>query len=142
MPLRNPHLALKPVLNYHNVAVFTPDLFPGAPLDPTLEALCERPLVLLTRESATRRSFDEALAEKGLHPKHVLEVATVHVQKAMIRAGLGAGILPGYAMEPSDGLLHLPILGSHQKSLALCWLKARPLSPAAAAMERLLQPKT
>ena len=138
LPLRNPRLALKPVLHYHNVAVFSPE---SPELEPTLEALCERPLVLLTRESATRRSFDEALAEKGLHPKHVLEVATVSVQKAMIRAGLGAGVMAGYALEPSDELRHFPIQGSHRKSLALCWLKARPLSPAAAALERLLEPE-
>ena len=138
LPLRNPRLDWKPVLDYHNVAVFTQDLFPEPAAKPTVEALCEWPLVLLTRESTTRRSFDETLAAKGLHPKYVLEVSTVSVQKAMVRAGLGVGILPGYALEPGDGLQHLPIQGSHPKSLGLCWLKARPLSPPAARLKRLL----
>ena len=51
----------------------------------------------------------------------------------------GAGILPGYALEPRDGLESLPIRGSHPKSLALCWLKARPLTPPAAFMARILE---
>ena len=139
LPLRNPRLELKPVLTYHHVAVFAAGQVPGAGPATTLEALCARPLVLLTRESATRRSFDEAVAAKGLQASQVLEVGSVSVQKAMVRAGLGAGILPGYALEARDGLEHLPIQGSHPKSLALCWLKARPLTAPAAFMARILE---
>jgi DNA-binding transcriptional LysR family regulator len=140
LPLRNPRLERQPLLTYHNTAVFARGQGPRDAVDTTLEALCEGPLVLLTRDSATRRSFDEAVAAKGLHPDPVLEVGTVSVQKAMVRAGLGAGILPGYALEPEDGLEHLPIQGAHPKSLGLCWLKSRPLSAPAARMARLLEP--
>jgi len=138
LPLRNPRLELKPVLTYHHVAVFPCGQRPEGPAT-TLEALCGRSLVLLTRESATRRSFDEAVAAQGLQASQVLEVGSVSVQKAMVRAGLGAGILPGYALDPRDDLDHLPIQGSHPKSLALCWLKARPLSTPAASMVQLLE---
>ena len=139
LPLRNPRLERQPVLTYHNTAMFARGQGPRDAVDTTLDALCQRPLVLLTRDSATRRSFDEAVAAKGLHPDQVLEVGTVSVQKAMVRAGLGAGILPGYAQEPDDGLEHLPIQGSHPKSLGLCWLKSRPLSAPAARMAKLLE---
>ena len=131
LPLRNPRLELARVLTYHHVAGFKGGTRPAGPAI-TLEALCTGPLVLLNRESATRRAFDEAVAVQGLHPGPVLEVGSVAVQKAMVKAGLGAGILPGYALDPADGLDHLPIQGSHEKALALCWLKARSLSPAAA----------
>jgi len=137
LPLSNARLEQHPVLSYHNTAMFAPGQGPLGP-DTTLESLCDRPLVLLTRDSATRRSFDEALAAKGLHPRHVLEVGSVEVQKAMVRAGLGAGILPGYALDPADGLEHLPIQGSHPKALGLCWLRTRALGPAAARMAGLL----
>jgi DNA-binding transcriptional LysR family regulator len=139
LPQRNPRLELKPLLTYHHLAVFPPGQAPAGAAT-TLEALCAMPLVLLTRESATRRSFDEAVAAKGLQAVQALEVGSVPVQKAMIRAGLGAGILPSYALEPRDGLEQLPIEGSHPKTLALCWLKSRALSPAAEHMERLLNP--
>jgi len=142
LPLRNPRLERQPVLTYHNAAVFPPGRGPKTSAATTLDALCQGPLVLLTRESATRRSFDEAVAAQGLHPEQVLEVGTVSVQKAMVRAGLGAGILPGYALDPGDGLEHLPILGSHPKSLGLCWLKARALSAPAELMASLLAAAT
>jgi LysR family nitrogen assimilation transcriptional regulator len=137
LPLRNPRLEFKPLLTYHHLAVYPPGQRPEGPAT-TLEALCERPLVLLTRESATRRSFDEAVSAKGLQAVQALEVGSVPVQKAMIRAGLGAGILPGYALEPRDGLEHLPIDGSHPKTLALCWQKHRALTPGAEHMAQML----
>jgi len=139
LPLRNPRLERRPVLTYHNAAVFAPGQGPRSAAHTTLAELCLRPLVLLTRDSATRRSFDDAVAAQGLHPPHVLEVGTVSVQKAMVRAGLGAGILPGYALDPGDGLEQLPIQGSHPKTLGLCWLKSRALSAAAQRMAALLE---
>jgi len=136
LPLRNPRLELRPLLRYRHVAVFPS----GTPeTETTVSALCDMPLVLLTRESATRRSFDERVASKGLHPQRILEVASVSVQKAMVRAGLGAGILPDYALEPGDDLAVAPIQGSHEKILALCRLKSRSLSAPAAALMRMLE---
>jgi DNA-binding transcriptional LysR family regulator len=138
LPVANPRLERQPLLTYHNTAVFAPGQAPRS-ADTTLEDLCALPLVLLTRDSATRRSFDEAAALRGLQPRKVLEVGTVSVQKAMVRAGLGAGILPGYALDPADGIEHRPIQGSHPKSLALCWMKSRGLSAPAARLAELLK---
>jgi len=136
MPLRNARLELRPVLRYRHVAVFPSGGAPGP--EATVAQLCSMPLVLLTRDSATRRSFDEIVAAKGLQPRRILEVGSVSVQKAMVREGLGAGLLPDYALEPSDDLASLPIQGSHEKTLALCRLKSRSLSAPAAALLRLL----
>jgi DNA-binding transcriptional LysR family regulator len=138
LPLRNPRLDLMPVLRYRHVAVFSKG---QAPLESetTVRSLCEMPLVLLTRDSATRRSFDEAVSAKGLQPHRILEVGSVSVQKAMIRAGMGAGILPDYALESSDDLDRWPIQGSHEKTLALCRLRSKNPSRPAKALIRLLE---
>jgi DNA-binding transcriptional LysR family regulator len=138
LPLRNPKLELIPLRHYHHVAVFAPGKVDAKAPSITVGTLCAMPLVLLTRESATRRSFDEMVASKGLHPRRVMEVPSVPVQKAMVRAGLGAGILPDYALEPGDGLTAIPILGSHRKTLALCRAKNRSLSASAQTLLQIL----
>jgi len=138
LPLRNARLELKPALHYHHVAVFPKGSLAKSAKEMTVAALCEMPLVLLTRDSATRRSFDEAVASKGLQPQRILEVGSVSVQKAMVSAGLGAGVLPDYALEKHDGLVGLPIQGAREKTLALCSLRSHKLSPPALYMAALL----
>jgi DNA-binding transcriptional LysR family regulator len=138
LPVRNPRLELRPVLEFKHLAVFPPRGIPRGLREISIQSLCERPLVLLTRETATRRSFDEMLASKGMHPNRFLEVGSVPVQKAMVRAGLGTGILADYALEPRDGLPSLPIQGARTKTLALCHLKAGRLSTPAQNLVQLL----
>jgi DNA-binding transcriptional LysR family regulator len=138
LPLRNPRLELLPVLEYRHVAVFPARRAPKEGREAELKDLCEGPLVLLARETATRRAFDEMVHAKGLQPRHVLEVGGIAVQKAMIRAGLGVGILPDYTLEKRDGLASLPLRGARNHTLALCHLKARTLSAPARRLIELL----
>ena len=140
LPLRNPKLELRPVLKYRHVAVFPPGGRPKGIQEVSVKDLCERPLVLLTKDTATRRAFDEMVNAKGFQPRHVLEVGSIAVQKAMIRAGLGAGILPGYTLDERDGLASLPIQGARTHTLALCHLKAKTLSLPAGYLIGLLVP--
>ena len=142
LPLKNPRLELRPVLHYRHIAVFPPGRVESQGSSITVAELCALPLVLLTRESATRHAFDDMVAAKGLEPARVLEVPSVSVQKAMVRAGLGIGILPDYALETQDGILPLPIQGSRRKTLALCYLQHRTLSTAATQLMELLRPGT
>jgi len=138
LPVRNPRLELKPVLQYRHVAVYPPDSAPKSLPEANLKDLCEGPLVLLARETATRRAFDEMVNAKGLQPGQILEVGSIAVQKAMVRAGLGAGILPGYTLESRDGLSTLPLQGARTHTLALCHLRSRPLSAPARHLIELL----
>ena len=138
LPLRNPRLELRPVLHYRQVAVFPPRGAPKGVLEAVVQDLCERPLVLLTKETATRRAFDEMVNAKGFQPRHLLEVGSIAVQKAMVRAGLGAGILPDYTLEKRDGLSVLPIQGAKSHTLACCHLKTRNLSLPAWHLMQLL----
>jgi DNA-binding transcriptional LysR family regulator len=128
LPLRNPKLELRPVLEYRHLAVFPPSGAPAGLQAVSVKELCERSLVLLTKETATRRAFDEMVHAKGFQPRKVLEVGSIAVQKAMVRAGLGAGILPDYTLAAPDGLPSLPILGARSHTLALCHLKTKALS--------------
>nr|WP_320134081.1 LysR family transcriptional regulator [uncultured Holophaga sp.] len=138
LPVKNPRLEIHPVLNYHHVAVFAPG---SEPADETisLSALCAMPLVLLTRDTATRRAFDEMVASRGLSTRRILEVGNVSAQKALVRVGLGAGILPDYAVEPRDELLTRPIKGARTKTLAICHHRGRPLSPPVAKLVDMLR---
>ena len=140
LPLRNPRLELAPVLRYRHLAVFAPRRMPGGEREVPLKVLCGMPLVLLTRDTATRRAIDAMLDAKGLQPRRILEVGSIAVQKAMIRAGLGAGILPAYTLEKRDALPSLPIQGDKEHILALCRLRAKPLSPAAQRLAGLVAP--
>ena len=126
------------MLQYRHVAVFPPRGVPKGHLEAKLQELCEGPLVLLAKETATRRAFDEMVHAKGLQPRHLLEVGSIAVQKAMVRAGLGAGILPDYTLEKRDGLACLPIQGARLHTLALCHLRARSLSEPARRLVELL----
>jgi hypothetical protein len=65
-------------------------------------------------------------------------VGSVPMQKAMVRVGLGTGILGDYALEPRDGLPSLPIQGARTRTLALCHLKAGKLGTPAQNLVRLL----
>ena len=140
LPLRNARLELLPVLRYQHLAVFAPGEAPKENGPVALKSLCERPLVLLTKDTATRRSFDEMANAKGLQPRRILEVGSIAVQKAMIRAGLGAGILPDYTLEKRDGLPSLSIQGDRAHTLALCHLKAKPLSLPARRLMQMIAP--
>ena len=128
LPLRNSRLELRPVFQYRHVAVFPPRGTPKGVQEASVQDLCERPLVLLTKETATRKAFDEMVNAKGFQPRQVLEVGSIAVQKAMVRAGLGAGILPDYTLDKRDGLPSLPIQGARTHTLALCRLKTKVLS--------------
>lgn len=138
LPIRSARLALTPVLRFNHVAAFARDAVPADTRSISLKALCAMPLVLLTSETATRRAFDELAAAKGLRPSRIMEVGSVAVQKAMVQAGLGAGILPDYTLGSGEGLRALPIQGARSKMLALCHGKARPLSPPAEAFMQMI----
>lgn len=119
LPARQRGLVFLPVSEYHHMAVFPPG-HPSQGTDIGLAELMEHPLVLLDRSTRTRQLIDASLLSKGLYPVRVTEVGNVSVQKALVRAGLGVGILPGYARESDDGLGWMRIQGSSRRALAMC----------------------
>jgi DNA-binding transcriptional LysR family regulator len=119
LPARHKGLEFRPVLTYHHMAAFPPGRAPRGK-EVGLATVLEQPLVLLDRSTRTRQLIDASLLSKGLFPGRVTEVGNVSVQKALVRAGLGVGILPGYAREAADGLGWRGIQGSSERVLAAC----------------------
>jgi DNA-binding transcriptional LysR family regulator len=130
-PVADPLLAQETVLRYRHVAIFPRRSRARGPVEPA--ALARGPLVLLARGTQTRHLVDEAFRARGLAPDHVLEVGTVSLQKELVRCGLGAGIVPGYAVEPRDRLLTRPIAGASVREVAVAWRGDLPLTRAAGA---------
>jgi DNA-binding transcriptional LysR family regulator len=123
LPARHKGLEFRPVLTYHHMAAFPPGRAPRG-REVGLATVLEQPLVLLDRSTRTRQLIDASLLSKGLFPGRVTEVGNVSVQKALVRAGLGVGILPGYAREAADGLGWRGIQGASERVLAACLGKA------------------
>jgi DNA-binding transcriptional LysR family regulator len=134
-PFADPRISHETVLRYRHVAVF-----PGGRRAPAggavaPAALARGPLVLLARGTQTRRLVDEAFEARGLVPARVLEVGSVSIQKELVRQGLGAGVVPEYAVEARDRLRARPIAGASTRELAIAW---RSDLPATGALEDLL----
>lgn len=119
LPARHRALEFRPVRTYHHMAAFPPGIRPRGKSVGLPEVL-EHPLVLLDRSTRTRQLIDASLLSKGLFPKRVTEVGNVSVLKALVRAGMGVGILPEYARESTDGLVWRSIQGASERVLAAC----------------------
>jgi len=130
-PLSRAGLDLIPVLQYRHCAAFCPDADLGDRTEISAAELVKERLVLLPRETRTRQHIEEGFHRQGVVCDEVLEVGNVSVQKAMVRAGLGVGILPDYALTPADGLRFLPIGQSHVRTIAAC--TANGFAPSGAA---------
>jgi DNA-binding transcriptional LysR family regulator len=134
LPLPQTKLTLQPVLAYTHVAAYPPDrTVPTAAI--AAQDLGRERLVLLPRETRTRRHIEEGFQRQGIFPEEVLEVGNVSVQKAMVRSGLGVGILPDYALDPDDALRRRSIAGSHRRTIAAATF--RDATPSGAAREFL-----
>lgn len=135
LPARHKALDFHPLLKYRHMAAFPAGTAPRGK-EVGLQELMSRPLVLLDRSTRTRQLIDASLLSKGLFPGRVTEVGNVSVQKALVRAGLGVGILPGYAKEASDGLGWRSIVGSSERVLAGCVRREVVHAPEIAALLR------
>lgn len=135
LPARQRSLEFRPVRTYHHMAAFPPGIRPRSK-EVGLPEVLEHPLVLLDRSTRTRQLIDASLLSKGLFPGRVTEVGNVSVLKALVRAGMGVGILPEYARESTDGLVWRSIQGSSERVLAACLRKDRPSGGLADALLR------
>ncbi len=60
----------------------------------TLAQLAERPVITFSSGLTVRRLLEQAFERAGLQFKPVMELANVEVIKAMVRSGLGLGVIP------------------------------------------------
>lgn len=131
LPLVRTALDLTPVLEYRHLAAFGPEVDLVERTSLSASDLVKERLVLLPKETRTRQHIEEGFRRQGLACDEVLEVGNVSVQKAMVRAGLGVGILPDYAFTQGDNLQSLSIEDSHVRTIAVC--TAHGFAPSGAA---------
>ncbi len=132
LPVADSRIDHEVVLRYRHVAAYPRGTKDHGSVDPA--ELVRSPLVLLARGTQTRHLVDEALRARGLSPSHVLEVGSVSVQKELVRCGLGAGIVPGFAVERRDRLVTRPIVGASVRKIAVAWRSDLTLTTPAQAL--------
>ncbi len=109
----------------------------------SLEALARYPFVMPWPRSTTRRLVEAALERAG-HPCRIaLEAGGWEIVKRYVGLGLGIAIVPAFCAEARDGtrlgrrsVAHL--FGQDRYGIVV--KRGRPLSPAAQALARLIDP--
>lgn len=100
--LETPELEALLTTSDHMHAVFPEGHELDAAGDIALSALAAHPLILMDRATSVRQVVDLAFAGAGLRPLVAAEATYMSTAAAMVRAGLGAAVLPGSAMEVRD----------------------------------------
>lgn len=80
---------------YQNPLVLVhPHEMPASEVPTTLAELAKRPVITFSSGLTVRRLLEDAFARSGLRFQPVMELANVEVIKAMVRSGLGLGVIP------------------------------------------------
>ncbi len=130
--------------------LFTEELVAVVPLDhplagkarQTWKRLARVPLILMTHHSSTRRTIAEALLESGLPDEPAYEVRGLQTAISMVRAGMGAAIMPLTALLEMnlDGLATCRLSGPVPlRRIAICRRRDRVVSAAALEVARLVR---
>jgi LysR family transcriptional regulator, carnitine catabolism transcriptional activator len=135
-PAADPQLDFTPLASDHMVAVLPRNhpLADAKHLD--LAQLLDAPLILMDRDSSVRRIVDQACAALGRMATPAYEPAFMATAIGMVRAGLGATLLPSSALEiasASDLVVHPLDNPDLTRPLGVLRKKQRSYSPAAAA---------
>jgi DNA-binding transcriptional LysR family regulator len=97
-----------------------------------LEALRERPLIMLGRGTAVRAIVDEACAAAGFTPTVAFEASTPATISELAARGLGVAILPAAPEDVRDDLHLVTIVRPRLRGrVAFAWRRDGPTSPAA-----------
>ena len=94
LPIEESDLVTVPVMR-EELLVVTP---PGHPLARRRKVaprdLAEQPFILFEVGSATRRVIDHFFASENIEPTIVMDTENVEIIKAMVKTGMGIGIVP------------------------------------------------
>ena len=101
--------------------------------------LAARPMVLREKGSATRRSFEAALAEAGIAPKVALEIGSREAVREAVAAGLGLGVVQEPELGEDTRIASARIGGADLQAteLIVC-LEERRESPVMRRLSRLI----
>jgi DNA-binding transcriptional LysR family regulator len=89
--------------------------------------LARLPFILFEMGSATRKVIDTFFASQSIEPMVVMDTENVEIIKAMVKAGLGAGIVPyqAVAREVKAGQLFCARIEGHELVRETGWVYAR-----------------
>jgi DNA-binding transcriptional LysR family regulator len=89
--------------------------------------LARLPFVLFEVGSATRRVIDHFFASQNIEPTIVMDTENVEIIKAMVKTGLGVGIVPyqAVAREVKSGQLFCARIEGHELVRETGWVYAR-----------------
>jgi len=98
LPIASPDLTSVPLLQEELLIVAEPRHPLASVRRPTAADLARQPFILFERGSNTRRVIDAFFLQAQIEPRIVMETENVEIIKAMVRAGLGIGIVPYQAV--------------------------------------------
>jgi len=128
-PVTGRMFEVTPILEDEYVAVAPADVL-SPPDVVTPDWLANQPVVLEPVASNTRRALDEWFLASGIHPKPVMELASVEAIKELVGAGLGWSVMPRMAAPAPDraAFLTRPLAPRLYRTLGLVVRRDKPRS--------------
>jgi DNA-binding transcriptional LysR family regulator len=127
LPVEESDLVTVPVLREELLLVTTPTHPLARRRKVTPKDLAGLPFVLFEVGSATRKVIDTFFASEGIEPTVVMDTENVEIIKAMVKTGLGIGIVPyqAVAREVKAGQLFCARIEGHELVRETGWVYAR-----------------
>ncbi len=127
LPVEGLDLVTQPVLREELLLVTTPTHPLAKKRRVAARDLAGQPFVLFEQGSATRRVIDRFLAAEKVEPTIVMDTENVEIIKAMVKTGLGIGIVPyqSVAREVKAGQLFCARIEGHELVRETGWVYAR-----------------
>jgi DNA-binding transcriptional LysR family regulator len=127
LPVEEADLVTVPVLREELLLVATPNHPVARRRRVAPKDLAGLPFVLFEVGSATRKVIDSFFAGQGIEPTVVMDTENVEIIKAMVKTGLGIGIVPyqAVAREVRAGQLFCTRIDGHELVRETGWVYAR-----------------
>ncbi len=136
LPVEEPDLVTVPVMHEELLVITTPAHALAGRRRITPHDLEGQPFVLFEPGSATRHVIDRFFAAENIEPNIVMDTENVEIIKAMVKTGLGIGIVPyqAVAREVRAGQLFCTRIDGHNLVRETGWVY-----PRASRVPRVIQ---
>ena len=127
LPVEGADLVTVPVLNEELLLVTTPTHLLARRRKVAPRDLAGQPFILFEQGSATRKVIDRFFATEQIEPTIVMDTENVEIIKAMVKTGLGIGIVPyqAVAREVRAGQFFCTRIEGHELVRQTGWVYAR-----------------
>jgi DNA-binding transcriptional LysR family regulator len=127
LPVEQSDLVTVPALREELLLITTPKHRLARRRQVAPQDLADEPFVLFEAGSATRRVIDHFFASQNIEPNVVMDTENVEIIKAMVKTGLGIGIVPyqAIAREVQSRQLFCTQIEGHELYRETGWVYAR-----------------